>query len=185
MAALQQASMLKAIVLSHSLSNYRDLFNLCHLVHRWCTAPPIPSSFPAAKSQWPWRMWQTNCCCPFLAMWTQVLWNSLPRRRPWRPSWRKGWAATRSCRIRLGLSPRLLMQFTARPLLCFRCVSHLWLSPSLCRKPSLFPISHKDICRGESAICPYVSGSSVYAIRRLAKWWEVGGFLPYSHHFDP
>ena len=38
MAALQQASVLKAIVSSHYLSNYRDLFNLSHLVHRWCNA---------------------------------------------------------------------------------------------------------------------------------------------------
>ena len=30
--------MLRAIVSSHCLSNYRDLFNLRHLVHRWCTA---------------------------------------------------------------------------------------------------------------------------------------------------
>ena len=30
--------MLKAIVLSHCLSNYRDLFNLCHLVCRCCSA---------------------------------------------------------------------------------------------------------------------------------------------------
>ena len=37
MAALQQADMLKAIVSSCCLSNYRDLFNLRHLVHRWCT----------------------------------------------------------------------------------------------------------------------------------------------------
>ena len=34
MAVLQQASVLKAIVLSRCLSNYRDLFNLCHLVRR-------------------------------------------------------------------------------------------------------------------------------------------------------
>ena len=32
MAALQQASVLKAIVSSQCLSNYRDLFNLRHLV---------------------------------------------------------------------------------------------------------------------------------------------------------
>ena len=32
--ALQQASMLRAIVLSLCLSSYRDLFNLCHLVRR-------------------------------------------------------------------------------------------------------------------------------------------------------
>ena len=38
MAALQQASMLKAIVSSWCLSNYRDLFNLCHLVCQWCSA---------------------------------------------------------------------------------------------------------------------------------------------------
>ena len=30
--------MLKAIVLSRCLSNYRDLFNLYHLVRRWCSA---------------------------------------------------------------------------------------------------------------------------------------------------
>ena len=30
--------MLRAIVSSHCLSNYRDLFNLHHLVRRWCTA---------------------------------------------------------------------------------------------------------------------------------------------------
>ena len=38
MAALQQADVLKAIVSSRCLSNYRDLFNLHHLVRRWCTA---------------------------------------------------------------------------------------------------------------------------------------------------
>ena len=38
MAALQQAGVLKATVSSHCLSNYKDLFNLHHLVHRWCTA---------------------------------------------------------------------------------------------------------------------------------------------------
>lgn len=38
MEALQQTSVLKAIVSSHCLSNYRDLFNLRHLVCRWCTA---------------------------------------------------------------------------------------------------------------------------------------------------
>ena len=38
MVVLQQAGLLKAIVSSHYLSNYRDLFNLRHLVHRWCTA---------------------------------------------------------------------------------------------------------------------------------------------------
>ena len=31
------ASVLKAIVSSYCLSNYRNLFNLHHLVHRWCT----------------------------------------------------------------------------------------------------------------------------------------------------
>ena len=38
MAVLQQVGVLKAIISSHCLSNYRDLFNLCHLVCRWCTA---------------------------------------------------------------------------------------------------------------------------------------------------
>ncbi|KAK9996680.1 hypothetical protein SO802_021366 [Lithocarpus litseifolius] len=38
MKVLQQASVLKVIVSSRCLSNYRDLFNLCHLVRRWCTA---------------------------------------------------------------------------------------------------------------------------------------------------
>ena len=38
MAVLQRAGVLKAIVSSCCLSNYRDLFNLYHLVRRWCTA---------------------------------------------------------------------------------------------------------------------------------------------------
>ena len=37
MRLLQRASVLKAIILSRRLSNYRDLYNLCHLVRRWCT----------------------------------------------------------------------------------------------------------------------------------------------------
>ena len=32
-----QAGVLKAIVSSHCLSNNRDLFNLRHLVRRWCS----------------------------------------------------------------------------------------------------------------------------------------------------
>ena len=38
MAVLQRAGVLKAIVSSCCFSNYRDLFNLYHLVRRWCTA---------------------------------------------------------------------------------------------------------------------------------------------------
>ena len=38
MVVLQRAGVLKAIVSSCCLSNYRDLFNLRHLVCRWCTA---------------------------------------------------------------------------------------------------------------------------------------------------
>ena len=38
MAVLQWADVLKAIVSLRCLSNYRDLFNLFHLVRRWCTA---------------------------------------------------------------------------------------------------------------------------------------------------
>ena len=38
MGLLQRAGILKAIVLSRCLSNYRDLFNLRHLVRRLCTA---------------------------------------------------------------------------------------------------------------------------------------------------
>ena len=37
MGLLQRANVLKAIVSSCYLSNFRDLFNLRHLVHRWCT----------------------------------------------------------------------------------------------------------------------------------------------------
>ena len=37
MGLLQQADVLKAIVSSGCLSNYRDLFNLRHLVRQWCT----------------------------------------------------------------------------------------------------------------------------------------------------
>ena len=33
--ALQQVDVLKAVVSSQCLSNYRDSFNLCHLVHRY------------------------------------------------------------------------------------------------------------------------------------------------------
>ena len=37
MGLLQQVGVLKAVVSSHYLSNYRDLFNLRHLVRQWCT----------------------------------------------------------------------------------------------------------------------------------------------------
>ena len=37
MGLLQRACVLKAIISSRCLSNYRDLFNLRHLVRRWCT----------------------------------------------------------------------------------------------------------------------------------------------------
>ena len=38
MGLLQRAGILKVIVMSRCLSNYRDPFNLRHLVCRWCTA---------------------------------------------------------------------------------------------------------------------------------------------------
>ena len=37
MGLLQRAGVLKAIVSYHCLSNFRDLYNLQHLVRRWCT----------------------------------------------------------------------------------------------------------------------------------------------------
>ena len=37
MSLLQRAGVLKAIVSSRCLSNFRDLYNLRHLVRRWCT----------------------------------------------------------------------------------------------------------------------------------------------------
>ena len=37
MGLLQWAGVLKAIVSSRYLSNFQDLYNLRHLVHRWCT----------------------------------------------------------------------------------------------------------------------------------------------------
>ena len=37
MGLLQWAGILKAIISSRCLSNFRDLFNLRHLVRRWCT----------------------------------------------------------------------------------------------------------------------------------------------------
>ena len=37
MGLLQQAGILKVIISSRCLSNYRDLFNLHHLVRQWCT----------------------------------------------------------------------------------------------------------------------------------------------------
>ena len=37
MGLLQRAGVLKAIVSSHCLSNFRDLYNFQHLVRRWCT----------------------------------------------------------------------------------------------------------------------------------------------------
>ena len=37
MGLLQRVGVLKAIVSSRSLSNFRDLYNLSHLVQRWCT----------------------------------------------------------------------------------------------------------------------------------------------------
>ena len=37
MGLLERAGVLKAIVSSRCLSNFRDLYNLRHLVWRWCT----------------------------------------------------------------------------------------------------------------------------------------------------
>ena len=37
MGLLQRAGVLKAVVSSRCLSNFRDLYNLRHLVRRWCT----------------------------------------------------------------------------------------------------------------------------------------------------
>ena len=82
-----------------------------------------PSFFLAVRSLWPWKTWQTNCFCPFLVMLTSVLWSSLQRRRPWRPSWGRGLVATRSCHIGLGLFPRLLLLLTVWHLLHFGSVS--------------------------------------------------------------
>ena len=37
MGLLQRAGVLKAVVSSRCLSNFRDLYDLRHLVRRWCT----------------------------------------------------------------------------------------------------------------------------------------------------
>ena len=67
MGLLQRAGVLKAVVMSRCLSNYRDLFNLRHLVHRWCTATHT-FFFSWMRSLWPWRTWKINFSCPSLAL---------------------------------------------------------------------------------------------------------------------
>ena len=62
---LQRVGVPKAIVLSRSLSNFRDLYNFCHLVHRWC-ATTHTSSFPVANSPSPLKTWLTNYFYRFL-----------------------------------------------------------------------------------------------------------------------
>ena len=130
-------------------------------------APPIPTSFLVARSPWPCRMWQINYCCP-------------SRRDEWkREIVTLGWGFLQGfqCSLLCGLCCVL------------RCVLplyvHLWLSPSLRYKTSLFLISYKDFCWGESVIGPYVSRSFVCAVEHFAKWWEVGRLLPHIYYFCP
>jgi len=72
MAALQQAGVLKAVVLSHYLSNYRDLFNLRHLVRRWCTAT-YTFFLSYGKIILTLEDVANQLLLPFSTMWTRVL----------------------------------------------------------------------------------------------------------------
>ena len=116
------ANVLKAIVLSYCLSNYRNLFNLHHLVHRWCTTT---HTFFLSYGEITVTLEDmvNQLLLPILSDVDPVPWNFLWKKRPWRPSWRRGWVATWSCHTGLGLSLRPSSLLAMRPSSCFGSVS--------------------------------------------------------------
>ena len=85
MAVLQQAGVLKAIVSSRCLSNYQDLFDLRHLVRRWCSAT-YTFFFSCGEIIVTLEDAANQLLLPILSDMDLVI-SSFPlRRRPWRPS---------------------------------------------------------------------------------------------------
>ena len=80
-----RASVLKAIVSSYCLSNYRDLFNLRHLVHRWCAAT---HTFFLSYGEITVTLedMANQLLLPILGDVDPVPWSFLWKKKPWRPS---------------------------------------------------------------------------------------------------
>ena len=163
MVALQQVGVLKAIVSSWCLSNYRDLFNLCHLVCLWCYAThtffisygEITMTLEDVANQ---------LLLPTLSVVDSSDIKFSAEGEAMEAELRKGMNGNTKLSHWVGpfskasnAPPRALCRILALEV-------HLWLSLTLCRETFLLSISHKDFCWGESAVGPYVSGSSVCAV---------------------
>ena len=157
MAALQQASVLKAIVSLRCLFNYKDLFNLHHLVRRWCTA--TYTFFLSCD--------EINVTLEDVVnqLLLPILGNIDPSNIELSPE-----EEAMEAKLKKGMSGNVKLSHwvgafsKASDIVCHATFVAFWLSSSLCCKTSLFPIIHKDFYRCESAIDPYISRSIVCAI---------------------
>ena len=168
MSALQQSGLLKAIVSSHCLSNYRDLFNLCHLVRQWCIAThtfflsydEITVTLEDLANQ---------LLLPILGDVDLAALELSTKEEALEAELRKGMSGNAKLFHWVRAFSKAFVSAYRAGSSHSGFVIHLWFSSSLYCEAFVFPISYQDIYWGESAIGPYVSGSSVCAIRHFAK----------------
>ena len=134
--------MLKAIISSRCLSNYRDLFNLCYLVWQWCSAT-FTFFLACGEIIVTLEDVANQLLLPILGDMDPNDIKLSTEERLWRPSWGKGWVEMRRCIIGLGLSPRLLPSSTMLPSSRFGFVVHLQFISPLCCKPFYFRLAIK------------------------------------------
>ena len=132
MGLLQRAGLLKAVILSRCLSNYRDLYNLRNLVCRWCTTT---HTFFFSYGE---------LIVTLEDVANQLLLPILDDADP----------------AALELLPIFFQVLYVCPPCAYRCVLALqvrfWVPSLLCHKALILPFSHQDRRWGEPAVGPYV-----------------------------
>ena len=169
MAALQQASWLKATVSSRCLSNYRDLFKSYHLVRRWCSAN---HTFYLSCNEITMTLEDVanQLLLPLLGDTDPNDIELSNNEEAVEAKLKKGMSRNAKLSHWVGAFLKASTVIYCATFFAFWLCKFIFGShPHLCCKTHLLSVSHKDFCRGEFAIGPYVFGSSVHIVGYFAE----------------
>ena len=184
MGLLQRAGVLKAIVSSHCLSNFRDLYNLRHLVRRWCTT--THTFFSCGKLTVTFEDVANQLLLPILGDADPATLEFSLEEEAIEAELRKRMAENAKLSYWVSSSSKFSVATRHTAFVAFwLCKFVFWVPPSLCHNALILSFSQQNICWGEPVVGPHVLGVSICPIRHPAEWRESGGILSYSYLFHP
>ena len=164
MGLLQRAGVLKAIISSPCLSNFRDLYNLHHLVRRWCTTTHT-FFFSYGKLTVTLKDVANQFLLPILGDTNPTTLEFSPKKEAIETNLKKRMGGNAKLSYWASSSSKFSVTARHKAFVVFGFVNLFWVPPLLCHKALILSFSHQNICRGEPAVGRYVLGASKCPVR--------------------